>query len=252
MTHADVSTLFTDKVRDYIVGRPGYPAILIGLLAEAVGASPGQQVADVGCGTGLLAQAFLQRGFRVTGIEPNDAMREAGARLLAALPSFDMRGGTAEQTGLADASVDGIAVGTAFHWFDPALTRAEFRRILRPGGWVALIGNERHVVADADAAFADLLARFRGDAHERMRMLEDCAPEAFLGAAARHFEVPHRLAVDREAFVALALSRSYMPRANSPRRAEAEAAIAATFEAHAVEGRYVLNYRATVFGTRVF
>ncbi|QSI77332.1 class I SAM-dependent methyltransferase [Niveibacterium microcysteis] len=252
MAHAEVSTLFTDKVRDYIVGRPGYPVSLAGLLMEAVGARPGQQLADVGCGTGLLAQAFLQHGFSVTGVEPNDAMRTAGAQLLSALPSFRMLSGTAERTGLPDASVDGIVVGTAFHWFDPLASRTEFSRILRPRGWVALIGNERAMLDPADRALGDLLAHFRDDAHEQMRMLDDCAPAEFLGPATRHFEVPHRLSLDHGAFVALVFSRSYMPRLGTPRRAEAEAMVDDTFSAHAAGGRYALNYRATVYATAAF
>ncbi len=252
MAHAEVSTLFTDKVRDYIVGRPGYPVLLAGLLMESVGARPGQHLADIGCGTGLLAQSFLQHGFSVTGVEPNDAMRAAGAQLLSALPSFRMVAGTAERTGLPDASVDGVVVGTAFHWFDPVACRAEFARILRPRGWVALIGNERAMLDAGDLALSELLAHFRDDAHEQMRMLEDCAPAEFLGHATRHFEVPHRLSLDHDAFVALVFSRSYMPRPGSPRRAEAEAMIDNAFSAHAAGGRYALNYRATVYATAAF
>ena len=252
MSHAEASTLFTDKVRDYIVGRPGYPDALVARLSALVGAHAGQHLADIGCGTGLLAQTFLQHGYTVTGIEPNDAMREAGAQLLAVLPSFQMRSGTAEQTGLPDASVDGVVVGTAFHWFDPAPTRAEFSRILRPGGWVALVGNERDVVSEADAALAGLLAQFRGDAHEHMRALEASAPADFLGGGAQHFEVGHRISLDQAAFAALVFSRSYMPRPNSARRAEAEAAIKQAFATCAAAGRYTLNYRATVFATAAF
>ncbi|MCX9157293.1 class I SAM-dependent methyltransferase [Niveibacterium sp. 24ML] len=252
MSRAETRGLFTEKVRDYIVGRPGYPDALVARLAERVGARAGQHLADIGCGTGLLAQTFLQHGYTVTGIEPNNAMREAGAQLLAVLPSFQMFSGTAEQTGLPDASVDGIVVGTAFHWFDQAPTRAEFARILRPGGWVALVGNERDVVSGADAALASLLAQFRSDAHEQMRALEACAPAGFLGAGALHFELGHRLSLDQAAFSALVFSRSYMPRPNSARRAEAEAAIETAFARYAAGGRYTLNYRATVFATAAF
>ena len=46
---------------------------------------------------------------------------------------------------MPDASVDFVTAGQAFHWFNPALAREEFRRILKPGGWVALVWNERRL-----------------------------------------------------------------------------------------------------------
>ena len=99
---------------------------------------PEHLIADVGCGTGLLAKIFLDNGNRVIGVEPNREMRRAGEEYLAAYPKFSMVDGSAEATTLPGASVDFVVAGQAFHWFRPDETRVEFARILKPGGWAVL------------------------------------------------------------------------------------------------------------------
>jgi SAM-dependent methyltransferase len=96
----------------------------------------------VGSGTGPLARLFLDNGNRVFGVEPNPEMRRAGERLLRRYGRFTSVAARAEDTTLPDGSVVSSA-GQAFHWFDPGPTRREFARILKPGGYVALIWNTR-------------------------------------------------------------------------------------------------------------
>jgi len=65
------------------------------------------------------------------------------AQLAEVLPEVKVLDGTAETIPLPDASVDAVTVAQAFHWFrfDEAL--AEIRRVLRPGGALAILFNER-------------------------------------------------------------------------------------------------------------
>jgi SAM-dependent methyltransferase len=100
-------------------------------------------VADIGSGTGILSELFLGNGNRVFGVEPNAEMRRAAERLLGGDARFTSVAGSAEATTLAEGSVDLVAAGQAFHWFDPEAARAEFLRVLKPGGWVALAWNAR-------------------------------------------------------------------------------------------------------------
>ncbi len=247
-----ITELFTSKAADYDHGRPGYPASLVDWLELAVDARFGQRVADVGCGTGLLAERFIAHGYQVVGIEPDSAMGDVAVGRLGNLPSFTLRTGVAEATGLPDGDVDGIAVGTAFHWFEPRSTADEFRRILRPNGWVALVGNERIEISETDHAFSKLLARFRGNAHKSMRPLAACEPEKFLGSNTKHERFHYEFKMSESSFKSLAFSRSYFPESNSPQRKLAEVAVAETFCHHAVEGVLVLNYEVTAFAAQPF
>lgn len=151
---------FSDRVADYVRARPGYPGALIEVLADRCGLTPQAVIADVGSGTGLLARLFVDHGNRVFGIEPNAEMRAAGERFLRDSSHFRSIDGGAEATTLPDASVDFVTAGQAFHWFDRERARREFARILRPGGWVVLIWNDRRLDATPFLrGYEDLLVR---------------------------------------------------------------------------------------------
>ena len=152
---------FSSRVQDYVRYRPSYPQEIVPLLVRECGLTQTSRIADVGSGTGLLAQLFLKFGCKVTGVEPNAEMRRAGEEFLAGYPAFSSVAGQAERTGLPDGSVDMITAGQAFHWFQPEETRREFRRILRPDGWVVLIWNERRVTSDGFlAGYEDLVREY--------------------------------------------------------------------------------------------
>src|SRR5579871_2260124 len=132
---------FTVRVPYYVKYRPGYPPELLALMEEEMGLTPQSAIADIGSGTGLLAEMFLKHGNAVYGVEPNLEMRRAGEEAMAAYPRFRSVNGAAEATTLPDACADFITVGQAFHWFDVVPTRREFVRILRLGGSVVLVWN---------------------------------------------------------------------------------------------------------------
>src|ERR1700732_4152215 len=135
MTFADSKQRFSNRVADYVRYRPGYPAEVLTLLRTQCGLKSGHVIADIGSGTGFLSELFLKNGNRVYGIEPNEAMRQAGEEYLASYDGFASINGSAEATTLDDASIDFVSAGQAFHWFEPVVARHEFRRILKPEGW---------------------------------------------------------------------------------------------------------------------
>ena len=141
----DPTQRFSNRVENYRRYRPGYPPAILDLLAAKCGLSQTSVAADVGSGTGILTKLLLKSGGRIFGVEPNPEMRAAGERDLNHHLNFTSVAGTAEATTLPDHSVDLITAGQAFHWFDRDKTRAEFLRILRPGGWVVLIWNDRNI-----------------------------------------------------------------------------------------------------------
>ena len=145
MVQADPTLRFSARVENYIRFRPGYPAQVLETLRIECGLTPAAIVADIACGTGIFARMLLDNGNPVIGVEPNLEMRQAAERLLAGYSNFEAIAGTAESTTLPERSVDFVTAAQAAHWFDLAKARKEFARIVKPGGWVVLIWNERCV-----------------------------------------------------------------------------------------------------------
>ena len=141
---SDVTERFSGRVREYATYRREYPATrILEFLSAKCGLTATWHVADIAAGTGMLTKVFLGNVDRVTAIEPNAEMREVCMQLRAEWPSLRVMDGTAEITGLETGSVEMVTAGRAFHWFEPELAGAEFRRVLTPGGWVVLISSGR-------------------------------------------------------------------------------------------------------------
>src|SRR6266480_1283485 len=121
---------FSSRVEDYVRYRPSYPRAAIDLLKTRCGLSPAAVVADIGSGTGILAELLLASGAQVIGVEPNDAMRAAAEARLGARARFRSVKGTAEATTLPPASIDLLVAGQAFHWFEVDQARREALRLL--------------------------------------------------------------------------------------------------------------------------
>jgi len=144
--------------------RPRYPQGVVELLRANCALTADSVIADVGSGTGMLSELFLVNGNTVLGVEPNAAMRHAAESLLATEARFQSVDGTAEHTTLPAGCADFVTAGQAFHWFDRSAAQREFRRILKPSGWVVPMWNERTAAA----------SKF-GDAYDQLLM--ECATE---------------------------------------------------------------------------
>lgn len=249
---------FSSRVADYVRFRPRYPAALIDLMREVCGLDARHVVADVGSGTGFLAELFLANGNVVYGVEPNREMRLAGEAFLEGWPAFHSVDGTAEATTLADGSVDLIVAGQAFHWFDPARTRAEFARILRPGGWVGLIWNSRHIdTTPFLRAYEALLRRYGTDyeavVHRTISSGDVATLTAFFApnAFAKRVAGLNRQALDFEGIKGRLLSASYVPQAGEPGYEEMLADLRAAFDEHNEDGVICLDYDTELFYGRL-
>lgn len=243
---ADAAARFTDRVADYVRSRPGYPAELAVRLSALCGWSGPADIADVGSGTGLLAQVFLEAGHRVTGVEPNGPMREAGDVLLARHAGFRGVEGSAEATGLSPASVDLVSAGQAFHWFHRQRARVEFARILRPGGRVALVWNDRRLDATPFLrGYEALLVARCPEYLEVVHRNVDAAVLAafFTPAVAESFVLDNRQSFDWDGLVARHLSSSFVPRDD---RTGHMAALRALWEAHQRDGMVEFEYDVRV------
>ncbi|MDH5207423.1 MAG: class I SAM-dependent methyltransferase [Burkholderiaceae bacterium] len=237
---------FSDRAAVYTRGRPTYPDAIVAHL-RSEGALPADSVVvDLGVGTGLSAEPFLRAGYSVIGVEPNDAMRAVGDERLAHCGRYLSVSGRAEATTLDAHCARLVIAGQAFHWFDPPRAGAEARRIAMPGGWAALIWNDRPATGTPFLeGYEALLHAFGVDyaqvAHRHVD--EDAIRRFFAPTMPRiaHFENPRSLG--REELEALVGSASYMPAPGHPRHAEMSAALRRLFDAHAVNGRVQMHYR---------
>lgn len=149
--------------KDYAQHRVGFPDSLFDRLASFEIGKPGQQVVDLGTGTGSLARGFARRGCHVVGLDIAAAqLEQARALTEAAGLKVDYRVGRAEVTGLPDRSADIVAAGQCWHWFDRARAAAEVARILRPDGsiviahfdWIPLPDNVAQVTEALIATYS--------------------------------------------------------------------------------------------------
>lgn len=165
MTVHQAAQAFDGAAGVYERARPGYPPAAVDVLVSALGAGEGAAVVDLAAGTGKLTRLLVPRGLRVVAVEPVAGMR---AELARAVPGVPAAGGTAESLPVRTGAVDGVVVAQAFHWFDGRRALAEIRRVLRPGGVLALAWNVRdrtaawvRRVGDLTDAHAPAMPRFR-------------------------------------------------------------------------------------------
>ncbi len=239
--------IYSSRVEEYRKHRPGYPVSLLALLRQNCGFTENSIVADVGCGTGLLARLFLENGNHVYGVEPNAEMCHAAEESLSGFPRFTSLEATAEATTLDGNSVDFVTAGQAFHWFEPEQTCREFARILKPGGWVVLVWN---VIRTATPFLAAYHQFTRNWLHPGMAEESPDIFTPFFGAG-RYTTVildnrENERRSDFEAFKGGVLSSSAAPRPGDPTYDAFITALRALFDAHQVDGAVAVQYDASV------
>ncbi len=245
---SDSTTRFSDRVEDYVKYRPHYPEAVPAYLSSIYSFDPSWDVADIGSGTGISTELFLRNGNRVYAVEPNVDMRDKAEELLAGYARFVSVDGTAEATGLAAESVRLVVAGQAFHWFDPMKSRAEFVRILKPGGVVALIWNERLEGTPFEREYDDLILQYGSDYktinHKNIADLQ--LGQFFTPAAFVLATFPNEQRFDFGGLKGRLLSSSYIPK-EGPGYAAMIRDLEALFAKHQSGGQVRVGYDTKVY-----
>jgi SAM-dependent methyltransferase len=249
MPASDATSRFSDRVKNYVLYRPGYPPEVIKELKAECGLVPSHVVADIASGTGIWTRMLLENGNPVFGVEPNAEMREAGERLLAKFPKFTSIAGTAEAPTLPDQSLDFVTAAQAGHWFDRARARREFVRILKPGGWLVLLWNER--LTDSTRFLRDyeqLLLTYGTDYEDvRHERTTDAVNEFFDPAPYQERAFEMRQEFDYAGIEGRLLSSSYAPGPDHPQYAAMLRDLRRIFDACAVDGRATFEYKTRMY-----
>jgi len=142
---------FSGHAGTYAAARPHYPEALFAWLA----ALPARHELawDAGCGNGQASVALARHFQRVIGTDPS------AAQIAAAAPAenVEYRVEPAEAPSIKDASVDLVTVAQAYHWFDLPRFDAAVRRVLRPGGTLAVWSYGLcRVTPEVDALYDEL------------------------------------------------------------------------------------------------
>ncbi|HMF53065.1 MAG TPA: class I SAM-dependent methyltransferase [Edaphobacter sp.] len=235
---------FTGRVGDYERYRSRYPAQVIDILAQRCGLTREAHVADIGAGTGMLSELFLEYGNALVAVEPNDEMRAACKHLAHAWPGMLVKEGTAEANGLEEASVDFVVAGRAFHWFDPVSAKEEFQRILRPGGWVVLVSNSRVRDESPQSVAFEALLREYGTDYEANYQRYKITPRIdafFAGGDLFREEIAGEQRLTLEELIGLTQSFSVSPVPGDPRHAGMQKALEAFFSRWQKEGVVVIT-----------
>jgi ubiquinone/menaquinone biosynthesis C-methylase UbiE len=130
--------LFDGVAELYEASRLGYPSGIVEFAVATAAVGAGSEVLEVGCGTGQLTESLAGYGFRLTAIDIGPSM-VAAARRRRGGPAVSFQVSSFEDFDAADASFELIISGTAFHWVDPDVRFRKPARLLRPGGWLALL-----------------------------------------------------------------------------------------------------------------
>lgn len=239
---------FSQKADDYNKYRPKYPEELRELLVNELNLTPEKLVADIGSGTGISSEIFLDCGNMVFAVEPNEAMREMAEQNFDLEENFVSVNGTAENTELNDGSIDLIFSGTAFHWFDLEKTKKEFYRILKPGGNIMISWISRDMDDELQQETEAVFNKYTEDITSVEKQKDGYKVEEFFAPKkVQHRTFPHSQTFEWEQFLGRLRSSSYYPEESDKDFDAITADMKAVFEKFEENGTVEFKYKTEVY-----
>jgi ubiquinone/menaquinone biosynthesis C-methylase UbiE len=248
----DFTKRFTGRASFYSTSRPAYPQRILDILRAEIGFDKTFIIADIGSGTGLLSQLFLENGNRVLAVEPNNEMRNFAEKSLSKFPKFFSVRGTAESTGIESASVDVVTVGQALHWFNCEASSSEFARILKENGHVCIAYNDRNK-EDRFMRDYDLVVRNYARNRASVPSIDDTyLSKFFKNEEYSKFSLPNEQILDLGGLLGRMTSASYMPSPSDENQfAMLREDVARLFKRYETLGRVRLLYDTSVIPGKI-
>jgi ubiquinone/menaquinone biosynthesis C-methylase UbiE len=244
---------FIGKADIYDKYRPVYPVDIIRFLAGIVKSA--DTVADIGAGTGKFTKMLCHLGCNIIAVEPNTEMALKAEENLQNYSNMTVVMSSAEDTMLADESVNLVTCAQSFHWFDTDSFRRECRRILKIGGKAMLIWNTEDYsteIIKEKNSLAEKYCKEFSDRESSETPLEGSSEniKKFFGGEYQTFLLRNDLTFDRDSFVGYELSRSYAPKKGDKKYEAYSSALKAFFESYQTEGKILIpNITECYFGT---
>jgi ubiquinone/menaquinone biosynthesis C-methylase UbiE len=237
---------FSNRAANYLKYRPAWQPQVLAFMQQSMGLKRSHSIADIGSGTGRFAKLLLQNGYGVTGVEPNDDMRETAEKDLACFENFTSMAGSGEDTGLQSNSVDLVVVAHAFHWMDTDAAREEFQRILRPGGKIVLAWTIRQTNSDFLRGYDQIKKKFRS--HQAPPLIDEEKISSFYGPGiVQQISFLHNSWVNFESLKGLLLSSSGIPLPAHPQYDSMISSLVRLFVAHNQNGFVNLSYETRLY-----
>ncbi|WP_343566030.1 class I SAM-dependent methyltransferase [Sphingobacterium sp.] len=239
---------FTDRVVDYEKFRPNYPKEIIQILNEKIGLKKSWLVADIGSGTGLSTQLFLENGNDVFAVEPNREMRESLVHHFKTYRNLIALNATAENTSIEPGCVDLIFAGQSFHWFDRSACYKEFNRILTESGHIVLVWNQRDPADAFQQEYEQFLRQhipsYQSVSHKNIS--DEDLRDFFVGRPMTKVSLPNQQVFDLKSFFGRVRSSSYFPKDGDENKNLYDD-LRLLFEKYAISQRIVFKYITEIY-----
>jgi SAM-dependent methyltransferase len=163
MAGQDLGRVFNEVPELYDRVRPGYPDRLFADLATITGLADRGSVLEIGCGTGQATRSLAALGYPDTAVEPGAEMAAVARERLAEFPGVTVETSKFEQWDDSGRRFDLVLAATSWHWVDPLVGFQLAHDVLRPGGWLTVLGNlvvRRPGEPEVYAETADLHERY--------------------------------------------------------------------------------------------
>ena len=131
--------VFDEIAAEYDRNRPMYPDELVDQACQVAGIGDGDQVLEIGCGSGQLTRSLVTRGLHVTALEPGKNLIALARQNLEGAGAVEFMNARFEDASCPHEHFRAVFSASALHWVDPKVSWLKIADVLVPGGTLALI-----------------------------------------------------------------------------------------------------------------